>query len=87
MNIINDLINYFLPFLNGIDFTSVFMMFGLFSFVFFIFAFAVWSYAFYYCIKNEKDISKRNIWLGIIIAGKFLGAATYLTLEKFFKKK
>lgn len=85
--ILNDIFKFFDKFVKDLcPFSNLFVIFGMFSVVFFIITIIVWVYAFYYCLKNEKDVTKRNIWLGIIIVGKFLGAATYLSLEKFLKK-
>jgi len=85
--IINDIFKFFNKFASDLcPFSSFFLIFGMFSAVFFMITVIVWVYAFYYCLKNEKDLTKRNIWLAIIIVGKFLGAATYLSLEKFLKK-
>jgi hypothetical protein len=66
---------------------SSFMLFGGISVLFFVVLLIIWMYAFYSCIKWEKDIKTRNIWLAIIIAGKILGAVCYIVLERVLYKK
>jgi len=73
--------NYFAPS------STLFMVFGGLSLIISIVIGLVWVYAFYDCLKYEKDKKIRNIWLSIIIAGKFLGALCYIFLEKIFNKK
>jgi pilus assembly protein TadC len=70
--------------INFVDFpylSKLIMLISGLSLFFFIVSFLIWSYSFYLCFKKEKDISKRNIWLAIIIVGKLLGAIVYLIFE------
>ncbi|MBP7795202.1 MAG: PLDc N-terminal domain-containing protein [Elusimicrobiales bacterium] len=73
--------NYFEPS------STLFMVFGGLSLIISIVLGLLWIYAFYDCLKYEKDKKTRNIWLAIIIAGKFLGALCYIFLERIVNKE
>ncbi len=65
---------------------SYFAIFSAVSTIIMIVKLFVVGWAVMDCWKNEKDEGRRNIWIAIIIAGNFIAALTYFTLERIMKK-
>lgn len=85
MDILNIFSNYFSSFFPGI--TKYIIFIGIVGTLIFIISIVFWIYSLYLCIKTEKDRTKRNIWLSIIIIGKLVGASLYIFLEKILNSK
>ncbi|MEF3279399.1 MAG: PLDc N-terminal domain-containing protein [Elusimicrobiota bacterium] len=83
-----EFLDYIRDLINATHFLGpFFLILGGFSVIFFIAGLILWFYAFYTCFKTENDRVKRNIWLAIILIGKFAGAISYLVFEKILSKK
>ena len=41
---------------------------------------AVWFYTIWDCASNEKDVKIRNLWIAVLVVGKFLAAFMYFLM-------
>lgn len=64
---------------------TYFAVFGIVSTIISVLKLSFTAWAVYDCWKFEKDETKRNLWLAVLIVGGFMAAAAYLTLEKIMK--
>lgn len=85
MDLLNIFTNYFPSFFP--ELSKYFIFIGVFGIFVFFLLIVFWVYSLHLCIKTEKDRTKRNIWLSIIIIGKLTGAFLYIFLEKILNNK